>query len=151
MPPTHRTFNGALWAELEQFIKTNPETAPDDATEDELRKSYQTSRALLLRLFQSPESETPGPSTPRPNLANLTAERDTAIAERDAAIASAQDAQTRLETMDHVLARLPNTSSTPRREKIPDPPKYGGDRAALRPFLTHLNLKLSGDHCHGPG
>jgi hypothetical protein len=48
--------------------------------------------------------------------------------------------------MDHVLARLPSTSSTPRREKIPDPPKYGGDRAALRPFLTHLNLKLSGDH-----
>jgi hypothetical protein len=92
MPPTHRTFKAALWAELKKFIKENPETAPDDATEDQLRKSYQTSRALLLRIFQSPESETPGPSTPHPNLANLTAERDTAIAERDAALASAQDA-----------------------------------------------------------
>jgi hypothetical protein len=37
-------------------------------------------------------------------------------------------------------------SSTPRREKIPDPPKYDGDRAALRPFLNHLLLKLSSDH-----
>jgi Retrotransposon gag protein len=37
-------------------------------------------------------------------------------------------------------------SSTHRREKIPDPPKYSGDRAGLRPFLTHLLLKLSSDH-----
>jgi hypothetical protein len=47
--------------------------------------------------------------------------------------------------MQQVLAHLPSSSSTPRREKIPDPPKYDGNREGLRSFLTHLNLKLSGD------
>jgi hypothetical protein len=37
-------------------------------------------------------------------------------------------------------------SSTPSREKIPDQQKYDGYRAALRPFLTHLLLKLSSEH-----
>ena len=53
--------------------------------------------------------------------------------------------QLRLNETQSALLRAVG-SSAPRREKIPDPPKYSGDRAALRLFLTHLLMKLSSDH-----
>ena len=32
---------------------------------------------------------------------------------------------------------------TPKSEKLPDPPMFGGNRKELRPFVTKLRLKLS--------
>jgi hypothetical protein len=37
-------------------------------------------------------------------------------------------------------------SSTPRREKIPNPPKYSGHRSCILSFLIHLLLKLYSYH-----
>lgn len=84
----------------------------------------------------------------------LRAERDTVRNEitdlnagaiiLEAAITQLRLEVTDLRTINVTLARAAAPANG-RQEKIPDPPKYSGDRSTLRPFVAQLRLKLLGN------
>jgi hypothetical protein len=117
---------------------------------EDLRTSYQLLRPLLQQVLDAPAVSTTDLQTTLDTRTTerdaLRAELDTRTAERDASDTLARENQVRLDTLNATIGRLPGNTTNPRREKMSDPPKYSGDRAALRPFLAHLHLKLTGDH-----
>jgi Retrotransposon gag protein len=137
--PVCCTIDAGLWNEIISFVANHPVEPPHNESVTTYQQIYRVSRHLLGRLEDSHVTS---------NILGMhELQQEVALAH----VARQEQAdlvnflQLRLNETQSALVRAVG-SSTPRREKIPDPPKYSGDRAGLRPFLTHLLLKLSRDH-----
>jgi Retrotransposon gag protein len=127
----------AVWNEVLAFVATHPLDPPHNESLATYKQIYCVARQLLGRLVDSPHEST----LPLQELQQEVIRARIACEEQKDIAASLQ---LRLEETQNALLRAVG-SSIPRSEKVPDPPKYSGDRVGLRPFLTHLKLKLSSD------
>jgi hypothetical protein len=133
-----RASDAIVWSEVLSFVCTHPIDPPSKESLTTHQQIYRVARQLLGRLAESADASAYPLNEQRQELS-------LAHAECQAKEDLIDSLQLRLNETQNALLRAVG-SSTPRREKIPDPPKNDGDRAALRPFLTHLLLKLSSDH-----
>jgi hypothetical protein len=131
-------IDASVWDDVLAFVNTHPLDPPNNEPLTTYQQIYRVSRQLLGRVADSPN---PPPLPLHELQQEVTRARASCQEQADLAISL----QRRLDETQNALLRAVG-SSVPRREKIPDPPKYSGDRAGLRPFLTHLLLKLSSDN-----
>jgi Retrotransposon gag protein len=138
-PPTvSLMIEESVWHEVVAFVATHPLEPPLQESLAMYQQIYVVARGLLGRVAGSAEI----PNLPAPELHQEMVRLQTAY---QGQVDRAVTLQARLEEAQGALVRAVGAAA-PRREKVPDPPKYDGDRAALRPFITHLLLKLSSDH-----
>lgn len=152
-PPRVRMIDidGDLYQELLTFDVADTHDLPQDlSTAVDIYESYRTAQRLIRAIVQIEDH--------REEATRVVQERDNGLqtirdlnAQMDAittALAAEQTRSRQLHGLNVTLStQLNNYQGNPnpglRPARIPDPDKFDGTRDKLRPFLTHLRLKLS--------